>query len=1573
MDIIRSDIATCHMMTRDIKRDRTMEKQRKLTLLMIALLIAAMILEIFYIVDYQIKGNQNYETVIRNNLNLKDMTIVGVVSDHIDELDLRLQNYASLFVDQDIAFDDQSFLDSMTQVGYVSMIEINDLTPEMESQINQQQLRYTTESNDFIILVPIEKENNTIGYLISRIDESNFFDQLIRHDDLMTTQTLHVMNQQGQFMYNNLGYTDLNATFDEIYVYEYDIVDATEFMKTHTETVFRGHIDNHKYYFYFSDFGYGLYFLQILNSTNADSFYIVNQSIIATFLTRTIALILILIGGFFIILFYKERETRENELKILALNNSIQAGILLTTFDYNMRILYANSGFYDLVGYTKREVEDLYDNCFGELIYPKDIAICHESITNIKESNHKDIKFRVMSKEGLVWFHMNLSHNPKNGDTLTFVILDITESKLLNTEIKNLVASIPGGVLKLDANSRSIQFVSDSLYSLLGFSALEFKEQFHYFDDLIIQEEKEIFQKQFDVHENDVFLETRIVKKDGSHLWVTLNAKKEMIENQNPVYQCVVIDTTNNKQTLLDLKKEVDRSKAFFEMTDEVICEYDIHEDRLIGGRKFQEVFGTEYALSGFLKNINNPNVHYFFDREQFLDNIGGLKGFQPVYQFDMQISTKDGEPAWFSIKCITLYELNKPYKVLIKITNVDEQKKTFERLLDISQRDSLTGLYNSGNIAAKINEYLGGRGANGIHAMIVIDMDNFKSVNDHYGHPIGDAIIKDFSGRLLVHFGDDSIIGRIGGDEFVVLMKNVNAKLIQSHIKQLQSKLRSPFIINDISIKTTTSFGVALYPSDGLGYEELFKKADVACYVSKEFGKDCFTFYNEQTMQLDSEVKSITYESNVSDKLIMECIDVLGKSLNFYEGIQTSFQLTSNFFDFNCAFIFEYMEDSQTFVCNFVYDHANLQLQEQKTPTAQNVINPAMISVIKKDSLLYIGDVDMIHHELPDLYLILNQKAVKTAMICGIFDEGDLKCVVALGSYHSLEYPNQPNSVALATFSKLIFTNIQKMRNRRLMLAESQMFSGILHNQELTAYVIDKSDYELLYLSPRLEKHLTNPQLNQPCYQIIHGRNTPCENCPIKYMDGGERFSTYQYYEKMEKWLGVTSTAIQWYDETRNAVLLYSFDITSYIEKVSYRDPLTGLFNLTKFIFEGNKLIQTKTHPYIIVSVDISDFRYVNEIYGYQMGDQVLIEVAKLISENMHSGELCCRTSADHFLVLLQYETYEQVLRRIEFLGQKVTVLRKRLIGNTSISFAAGLCIVTEEQDLLPAIDNAELARKAVKHKKRNAILLYDDALLEKFAREKEIESKMEEALKNRRFLVYVQPKYRIDNETIIGCEALVRWQWSKTNILPPIEFIPIFEKNGFIDDMSYYVNEEVFKTIKEWQEIGMPVYPFAINISYHYLINPNFYHEITSLIEKYEISPALVEIELTETIFKESTDQLIDILTRLKSYGFRIAIDDFGSGYSSLITLKNFPIDILKLDKGFMREGTIGPKETIIVQSVIEMAESLGLEMVVEGAETKEQVMILRQIGCKMVQGFYYAKPMPISEFMKLVQKKK
>ncbi len=421
-------------------------------------------------------------------------------------------------------------------------------------------------------------------------------------------------------------------------------------------------------------------------------------------------------------------------------------------------------------------------------------------------------------------------------------------------------------------------------------------------------------------------------------------------------------------------------------------------------------------------------------------------------------------------------------------------------------------------------------------------------------------------------------------------------------------------------------------------------------------------------------------------------------------------------------------------------------------------------------------------------------------------------------------------------------------------------------------------------------------------------------------------------------------------------------------------KDPLTHMPNLDSFVQMTEKMLQS--HPeqsYAFIRMDIDKFRIINQMYGTKEGDNILRYIGVKIQEwagPILETSTYCRISSDMFCVCMPAEA-DSIQEIIDFIQTSLHAYPIKF--DMIMSF--GVYITCEEDrdaqtSVSTLMDRAASAQRTVKNSYMNHIAYYDSVIRKKEIAEQIIISEMKKALETNQFQVYLQPKCEMDTGKIIGSEALVRWIHPSQGIISPGEFIPVFEKNGFISELDYFVLRTTCQMIRRWLDEGKKVYPISVNVSRTDLYNPNLLEQIKECVAEFEVPHELIAFELTESAFVSDNMQLYNLAKLLQENHFNVMMDDFGSGYSSLNSLREIPVDVLKIDLKFLPPSSDDRRGNVILHSVVEMANRLGLEVIVEGVETIEQAEFLLSIGCRNAQGFYFYRPMPVSEYERCLE---
>lgn len=434
-----------------------------------------------------------------------------------------------------------------------------------------------------------------------------------------------------------------------------------------------------------------------------------------------------------------------------------------------------------------------------------------------------------------------------------------------------------------------------------------------------------------------------------------------------------------------------------------------------------------------------------------------------------------------------------------------------------------------------------------------------------------------------------------------------------------------------------------------------------------------------------------------------------------------------------------------------------------------------------------------------------------------------------------------------------------------------------------------------------------------------------------------------------------------------RIANLLRLRETSAMVNQFVY-DRLTGTYTKEYFYRKVREILdQNPDTEYNLLCCNLENFKIYNDTFGREAGDRLLIEEARILRNRVAPEAICCRYTADRFLCLTDRESER---KGRECFRQAREYTRSELSENISVKL--GVYEIFDRQAPVEQMcDRALWVVDTIKGIYDRHVAVYTDDLRKQLVREQMITDAMETALFEKQFVVYFQPKYNLHDGRLMGAEALVRWIHPEWGYMSPGEFIPLFEKNGFISKLDVYVWEKTCEKLREWMDKGYQVVPVSVNVSREDVYHAYLVEHFCSLLAQYHIDPSYLHLEITESAYTKHPEQIIRIVEDLRRRGFVIEMDDFGSGYSSLNMLGQMAIDVIKLDMGFIRSELKKPVEQSILNDVVNMAHRLHLNVVAEGVETAEQKTRLRELGCDCAQGYYYAKPLPEAQFEDLLKK--
>lgn len=426
--------------------------------------------------------------------------------------------------------------------------------------------------------------------------------------------------------------------------------------------------------------------------------------------------------------------------------------------------------------------------------------------------------------------------------------------------------------------------------------------------------------------------------------------------------------------------------------------------------------------------------------------------------------------------------------------------------------------------------------------------------------------------------------------------------------------------------------------------------------------------------------------------------------------------------------------------------------------------------------------------------------------------------------------------------------------------------------------------------------------------------------------------------------------------------------DLFDYAQK----DNITQYYNWTYMNQKLSSFGKEGVTDYCFVHFNVKDFNMVNELFNHQTGNEHLCAITKRIEECKNWIYYGARCDNDNFALMIKDMPDDEIIEKLTDFFAPISYLKE----NPSYKIYYRCGVVTMMNCLNSGrrvSDYAKIAQSLGKKNNQTEIIFYTKEMHDKVMYSKQIKAYLDTALKNEEFFIYLQPKINIETNALEGAEALVRWNFKTKEILSPAKFIPYFETDDSISKIDSFVLKTVCKKLNEWEKQDFKLCPISVNLSRKQIEKINIVDYLRDIVDSYEVDHSLIDFELTESATIDNAKSIQEILENLKSLGFKISVDDFGTGYSSFSLLKDIPCDTLKIDKSFVdnvvssdNDGVVF-KDNVIIKHIISLSQELGYKCIAEGAETKEQVERLKEMGCKVVQGYYFSKPISMEEFEK------
>ena len=1032
-------------------------------------------------------------------------------------------------------------------------------------------------------------------------------------------------------------------------------------------------------------------------------------------------------------------------------------------------------------------------------------------------------------------------------------------------EITQLDLPIAVAIISCGAEWR-VEEANEEFADVLGYTEKELRENSP--RKMVCQEDYDGLIKTLEhavqTRENEK-LQLRIVRPDGKKRWVEMRCSVLAHYDVKPYVVLFLWDIDEEKkreehQELLNQK---------YELMEQLSMEYpfdlDVENWTMLRSYRLMDLRG-EYDYSDQYFPVDEEVLTLCPpDQELFLNAMREAAREEKTGSIDTRfnIHTDKEMPKylWFRTYYKSIADRQGHItRIIGRSFNIDEDKNLQEEV----RRDPLTKLLNKIEIQRETDAFLEGA-EGGTHVLFLIDIDNFKGINDNFGHTFGDTVIVDIAEIIRSLFRNNDLTGRVGGDEFLVLMKNTTLEKAKERAKNLGEALCKIYTGGSLHYRISASIGLAACSGgDGNTYSSLFEKADHAMYRTKQGGKNGYEIAGAKDVgMLSNGIKKIERRENMSvedREFLAFSISLMAHAKNIDGSLNMLLNRITDRYQLDLVMVFEDSTDNDGMVMtNYFgkrYSFYGKSVFPKKSPALKD-LQPGDYKVIKNTQSNF---------------------------------------AVGLGNY--LKTMDAHN--------------------------ENTPFSAVVGKFEY----VGGCTGEVVYVSLDEERQWQPGEL--------------------------------EIFQELTRMMAIFVSLRYRAAESREQ-----------ISSIREKDQLTGLYNQDAFRKVASGILE---HPeegkvYAVEYMDINNFGYINENYGYKVGDNVLKMFAQDVSEQSYF-RAGCRLYSDFFLILIADTDGERLVDHLHSRNKRFSNMQNHRYPNSGMGVSAGVYILEDtKMDVDQAIENANLAWKNAKNTGKRDIILYDPSLRSKRAEEQKIIGEFFEALYRDDFQMYLQPKFILGDRSVYGAEALARWKRPDGKILPPGVFIDSLEKIGYITELDFYIYEEVLKTLEKWDKQHRRKIVISTNFSGRHFESDGeeFLNRIQHVLSKYSVRPEYIEIEVTEGVLVKNVAVLEKCMNRLHEMGFRVAIDDFGTGYSSLSVLADMPADVIKIDKSFINKGMTEQKKNLLYE-IGRMVKILHKDIIIEGVETEEQEQFLREGGFTCGQGYLCNCPVPIGDFEKM-----
>lgn len=1018
------------------------------------------------------------------------------------------------------------------------------------------------------------------------------------------------------------------------------------------------------------------------------------------------------------------------------------------------------------------------------------------------------------------------------------------------------------------------------------------------------------------------------------------------------------------------LRAEKVKAKISSEYADCGLWEYDISTDTFRWIKKpVKDILGSTTPIVRFRDVMVKSGVVCAEDSQLFKRFCDALETGKKDISCKLRMVGGNNEIVLVRFEGETVFnDKDEPVKVMGRMLDITPAKGLSGSEEESSGRDILTNTYSLDSFRERVAEKrMHNRYTNS--ALVCVGIDKFNAIVSACGNEYADYIQKTVA-NIILGIGvveRDCLIARSKDAEFLVYCEFTESKTLNDFMRRI---VNAVYDYDYEGERVTASVGVS-FIRHSKKFENIVAEARTAQAEAMASGGGCFMhFSSTMAMRMygfpvdrNTELDIMSLSGGAA-KVYNLIIRAFCTPSERYAIIKEAFRAAGECIGASSIFFFTVFGKGYERMLSFSCDNRT----EDICPGLEmNCSQEELLALFKQSNSLRVTDGD----DLPEGFKLANGAAYAECRAIRIDERISIMFAFVFDKEFELGDPNN-QIINMLEISLLKMANSHKSDTSERI--SQHLRTTVIGNHCIEGFTIVPGEFIVEDIGENCKEHygLAPGDL---CYKVLRGRNTPCEHCPAHKLEQNGRLfaSEAYYYEKEQRWLDVTASV----DENifgEKRYVISTVDITDCMGKIRMKDQLTGLDTFNVFTSEAMQLSvsESDNNGLFAAVFNVAEFNRINEEKGFEAGNAILIMMAEILQGCLVDGELLCRSEDARFAAVFKNSNVYEFEKRMNMIMNSIQMQIDEKL-HIHIYILTGACDMKEDPiGIVGAIDRAIAAQKTVRDRvfyNENLVVVYDSVMREKLKERRYIETHMVEGIQNDEFRVYYQPKVSIEMGKVVGAEALVRWVRPSGEVISPGKFIPIFEENGFVTEMDFAIYRRAVADVARWLRMGLDVPIISLNVSRRHLIDEDFAEKFNALVDSLDVPHKYIEIEITESLITENLNKLVDLATDFRNNGYSISIDDFGSGYSSLNLITMVPFDTLKIDGGFFLRNDLTDKSKKVITSVVSLAKSLNLTTVSEGVETQRQVDFLKGLGCDMIQGFFYYKPMSGSDFENII----